>query len=282
MRNRTHYWSCSNFADWLRGNPKPSAETAEGWHAWRKESKAKHPFRYWLVEEGLDAIQSAIHWPTDKIYSLKYYINNRWVTRTHALTADPKDSPRGQWKDLGNRFLPCMFNELVNYVEIELAWWHIAWSDKDERKKYNVPFWATGWWRWRTWRCPQAGMDNLEWQCNLVWTEDQVGKDSPDCGKPTRQAIAAKEIIELYNWWTKVRPNRPDPYDASGWTEICNQKRQLEETDDVPFFATTTDPKQRKIEYAALKKLKKMEAQYEKEDEQMMIRLIKIKDSLWT
>jgi hypothetical protein len=31
-----------------------------------------------------------------------------------------------------------------------------------------------------------------------------------------------------------------------------------------------------------MKKLRKMEADYEKEEEQMMIRLIKIRGSLWT
>ena len=38
----------------------------------------------------------------------------------------------------------------------------------------------------------------------------------------------------------------------------------------------------RKMADVALKKLRKIEEQYEKEDEAMMIRLIKIRNSLWT
>jgi hypothetical protein len=89
--------------------------------------------------------------------------------------------------DVGNRFLPCLFNELVDFVEVELAWWQIAWSGRDEHKKYNAPFWATGWFRWRTWRCRQAGLDNLAWQmtCN---NKDYTPEDDPRYGELTPQA----------------------------------------------------------------------------------------------
>lgn len=278
MPNRKTYWSCTNFADWLRGNPKPEAGTGQEWHQWHKESKKKHPVRYWLAEEALDKVQSLIWWPIDQLYNIKYYINNRWVTHTHALTAHNRDIPRGEWRDVGNRFLPCLFNELANYVEIELAWWHIAWSDKEERKKYDAPFWATGWFRWRTWRCPQAGLDNLEWQCNLVWKEEEFGEDSPNIGKPTYQAIKAKEILELYRWWTQIYPNRPDPYEVSGWTAYCDQRRQS----DDGLFSEPTDKNAKKQRNQSLKLLDKIKQDYEKEDEKMLIRLIKVRNSLWT
>ena len=60
MAQRTHYWSCSSFADWLRGTAKNGAKTAEGWRDWRKDAETKYPFRYWLAEEGLDKIQNFI------------------------------------------------------------------------------------------------------------------------------------------------------------------------------------------------------------------------------
>ena len=176
---RKNYWSCSQFANWLRGTNKPGALTSDGWAAWRRTARSFSPIRYWLAEEGLDRIQNAIMWVPDRLYDIKYYINNRWITKTHQLTAHSRDIPRGEWRDVGNRFLPCLFNELVDFVEVELAWWHIAWSDKDERQKYNPPFWATGWFRWRTWRCRQAGLDNLAWQGDLVWEADHCEPDSP-------------------------------------------------------------------------------------------------------
>ena len=44
----------------------------------------------------------------------------------------------------------------------------------------------------------------------------------------------------------------------------------------------TKNPKLKKSGDLAFKQLQKIEAQYEKEDEAMMIRLIKIRQSLWT
>lgn len=276
---RSNYWSCTKFADWIRGIEKGGAKTGRGWREWEAEGRQLHPVRYWIAEEALDAVQNFIWWPVDKIYNIKYYINNRWVTRTHCLTAHPRDIRPGQWQDVGNRFLPCLFNELVDFVEVELAWWHLAWSP-EERVKYNMPWWAVGWWRIRTWRCPQAGLDNLAWQANLVAKED-MGLQPGDkgYGEPTYQAIKAKEILALYKWWKEVYPNRPDVHDASGWTAYCNMRR---ERGDHMLDLEDRTPEESEMARAALDKSREIEEAYDNEDEDMMIRLIKIRQSLWT
>jgi hypothetical protein len=69
------YWSCSKFADWLRGTPKPTAETSTGWRDWTISAKMRHPFRYWISNEVLDYIQWVIYSPSELLYSIKYYIN---------------------------------------------------------------------------------------------------------------------------------------------------------------------------------------------------------------
>jgi hypothetical protein len=279
----SHYWTCSKFADWIRGTKKLGAGTAEEWDEWTTTAKMKHNFRYWLAEEGLDYLQKVVYYVPDTLHSIKYYINNRWVTRTHSLTAHPRDIKPGQWCDVGNRFLPCLFNELQDFVEVELAWWHIAWANKEEKKKYRAPFWATGWWRVRTWRCPQAGLDNLEWQRNLRWKEDEVGPDHKELGKLTPQAVKAQEVLDLYTWWTQTYRNRPDPYEASGWTAYCEAKRQEHGSGSVmSFMKESKNPALKKAGAKAHKLLHKMEAAYEKEDEDMMIRLIKVRHGLWT
>ena len=275
---RNHYWTCSKFADWLRGTTKGGAKTAEGWDEWEKRAKAAYPIRWWLAEEGLDILQKIVYWPTDKLYAAKYYINNRWVTKTHALTAHPRDIPRGEWRDVGNRFLPCLFNELRDFVEVELAWWHLAWN-REERHKYDAPWWAFGWFRWRTWRCPQAGLDNLKWQSELRWSADEgFPEGSPEIGKPTYQAEKALEILALYKWWTEVYPNRPDPHDVSGWTAYCDLKREQ----GGPFLGEDKTPEMKEMSRKALDKTREIEEAYEAEDEEMLIRLIKIRNSLWT
>lgn len=276
---RSNYWTCSSFADWLRGTDKPNAGTSGEWAQWKRASKEKHPFRYWLAEEGLDIIQNFFCWPNDRLNDIRYYINNRWVSKSHALTAHPRDIKPGAWQDVGNRFLPCMFNELVDFVEIEQAWHFCIWDD-EAKAKYNVPWYRKGWLRWRTWRCAEAGLAYLDWAKDLK-IDDNMGAEPGDenYGKPTYQAIAAKEIIELYTWWTKTRPARPDPYEVSGWREICDKRRQ-----DYPdeFLPEERTEDERTATRRALDLMNEIDAKYEKEDEEMMIRLIKIRQSLWT
>lgn len=280
---RSNYWCNSDFADWLRGTMKPSAETSQGWSAWRKRAKQTHPFRYWLAEEGLDYIQKFVMWPFDKLYAIKYYINNRWVTGSHCLTAHPRDIKPGTWSDLGHRFLPCLFNELVDFVEIEQAWHYIAW-DSDAQKKYQTPWWAKGWFRWRTWRCKEAGLEYLKWAASLKCDESMgVYPKDEHYGTPTHQALAALEITELYTWWTEEYPNRPDPYELSGWTAICNRKRKSDSAEDIfDSITAPATPEDAEESSKALDRCNEIEDKYKQEEEDMMIRLIRIRESLWT
>jgi hypothetical protein len=277
--SRSHYWSCSKFADWVRGTPKLGAGTSEQWDEWDRKAQGYSKVRYWLAEEGLDYVSNIVYFIPDTLHSIKYYINNRWVSRTHSLTAHVKDIKPGNWCDVGNRFLPCLFNELVDFVEVELAWWHIAWDD-EARKQFAAPWYARGWFRWRTWRNPECGLANLEWQRQLRWTEDEVGEDFKGLGELTPQAVKAQEILDLYTWWTKTYRNRPDPYEASGWTAACEAQREA--NGGKLSWGIPKDPVIKKAQTKAHKLLQKIEADYEAEDEAMMIRLIKVRHGLWT
>ncbi len=271
MRN---YWTCSKFADWLRGSDKPTAATGKEWGQWKRASKEKHPVRYWIAEEGLDHLQDVWCYIPERINDVRYYINNRWVTKTHCLTAHPSDIKRGTWRDVGNRFLPCLFNELVDFIEIEQAWHHCLWDD-EARKKYRYPWWR----RWyRQWRCPEAGIDYCKWAMTLTNAEF-LDDDQKHLAEPTYQAKAAKEMLELYTWWKEVYPNRPDPYDASGWSAYCDMRRA--KGYDLLDMEDKT-PEEAEMCRTALDKSREIEEAYNKEDEEMMIRLIKIRESLWT
>ena len=277
---RSNYWSCTKFADWIRGTNKLGAGTSEEWNEWHTTAQMRHNFRYWVAEEALDAVQNFVNYPMDKLNDVRYYINNRWISKSHALTADPRDIRPGNWCDVGNRFLPCLFKELVDFVEIEQAWHHCMWSD-DAKTKFDVPWYRSGWLRWRTWRCPEAGMEYLTWASGLVVDKDMGAEPGEKgYGEPTYQAKAAKEIIELYTWWTETYRNRPDPYEASGWTAVCEESRLA--NGGRLHFGAEKDPALKKKSDKAHKLLRKIEEAYEKEDEEMMIRLIKIRQSLWT
>jgi hypothetical protein len=265
MRN---HWSCTKFADRIRGAEKPDSASGKEWNRWETDAKAKHPIRYWITEEALDAIQGFIWWPVDKLYKIKYYIVNRWFDQSHALVSHQKHIKPGDWCDLGDRMLYCLFDELVDFVEIEKAYSNYRW---DEEKIKTLEWWQGGRWRTRTWRSAEAGLNHLSWEMSLTDEEWITDKSK---AKPTAQADAAREIVELYKWWIEVYPNRPDPMDASGWSAYCDSKRDnlldvLEEDNGMD-----TQP--------MLDKIRELEEQYQKEDTEMLIRLIKIRGHLWT
>lgn len=275
---RSHYWTIGKFADWLRGTPKLKCGTSEEWDAWYAQAAKAHPIRYWIAEEGLDHLQKFVYYIPDRLNDIRYYINNRWVSHSHALTAHPRDIQPGNWSDVGNRFLPCMFNELVDFVEIEQAWHHCMWSD-EAKTEFEAPWWRKGWLRWRTWRSAEAGLEYLRWAETLT-NEEFLDDDKKHLAEPTYQANSAKEIIELYTWWTETYRNRPDPYDASGWTEYCEISRAA--NGGKLSWSGDKSPELKAMSDAAHEKLREIEAAYEAEDEAMMIRLIKIRGSLWT
>jgi hypothetical protein len=243
MRN---HWSCSRFADFLRGESKPKALGLDEWKEWRERVRSEHPVGYYLAERLLPALQKFVFFPADTLDSLRSYCRNRFVTKTHFLKTGLKP---GSYHEIDERIIHGLFNELKEFVEVELA--HLQSYHKE--KRYNF----------RNGRCPQAGIDHLKWAASLRYGESEfVEKDDPDYGKPTPQAESAVKIMELYGWWTETRPNRPDPMEASGLND-CYEKNI-------------------KDKKAAFKKLNKIEREYDREDDKMLVRLVKLRRHLWT
>jgi len=274
---RSNYWSCSEFADWIRGTTYPEFETGPGWKAIKELAKTNHPLRYWIADNALDTAQNIIMFIPDKLYNVKYYINNRWVTKTHALTAHSRDIKPGDWCDVGYRFLPCLFNQLVDFVETELAQNHVRWNES-ESQKYNAPSsWLFS--RTREWRCKQAGLGYLDWARSLTYDPSWgVEEDDENYGKLTPQAIAAQEVLDLYTWWTVEYPNRSEPMEESGLSAYYDRMR--ENHGDILAHDETEE------ERAEAKPLRDLSAEieefHETQDEEMMIRLIKVRNYLWT
>lgn len=260
-----HYWSNTTLANWIRGTKKPFSETSKGWLTWRREAKDAHPVRYWLAETALDSIQDFFRYPSHIFNNGRYYIKNRFFDKIHYL---PTRLEPGRYYDLDQRFLHGCFETLIDFVEVEKAWMKYI-CDDDSKVKYDTPWRVSQWWtRLWSWRCPQAGLDYLDWEITLG---DPTLPEDQRCES---QAQAALETKELYNWWKNVRPSRRDPYDESGWTEAS--KADPINFDDFEFGKTTPEKK------LALEKMRQLELKYEREDEEMLIRLIKIRRSLWT
>lgn len=111
---RYNYWSCSKFADFVRGTPKPWALEWDEWKQWRKTAKEKYPLRFWLAEEGLNKLQDFFFFPYDLWSSWEYYYKVRFRDKLHYLKTGCKP---GEYYDLDERILHALFNELKIFVE---------------------------------------------------------------------------------------------------------------------------------------------------------------------
>jgi hypothetical protein len=187
---RNNYWSCSKFADWIRKTKKPKSASAKEWAAWHLTAETSHPVRYWIADEGLDHLQNFVFWIPDRLHNVECYIDNRFISKTHALVAHKSNLKRGLWRDADFRMLPCLFDTLVDFVEGELALMACY------NKNYKISFWYKL--PFIHWRSREAGIENLKWQMSLIKDEDNgYNKDDPEYGTSTQQAINAKEILDL-------------------------------------------------------------------------------------
>jgi hypothetical protein len=258
---------------WLREKlkiNKPYALPLGGWGIWDKELKKSRPIAYFLTETLPDWLEVPAKWTIDPLSNLSYYLRNRFIARTHMLRTDLE---KGKWHEFETRLLHGAFTELVDFVEIEKAWMNVAWSDEG-RKKHHVPWWRKHWWsRWKEWRCPQAGVDHLKWEIGLL-------EPGP---VHNQQATTAFETLFLYVWWTEVRANRQDEWDESGLREFWNSMDAKYGDHWLAVAGKGKMSMSEKKEYERLSKaMHDLEEARQVEDEEMLIKLVKLRRSLWT
>lgn len=248
------YWSNTKFADWLRGTKQPYYATSTEWNEWRMMAKASHPFRYWFVEEALDSIQMFFRSPLTLAEDIKYYLRNRFVDKPHLLSSTLK---KGEWHEMDNRMLFCLMDSMVNFVEDELAHHYMACNGKKYHNKAN------------------AGLDYLRWAMSLT-NIDYKRPEEPE--EPTQQAIYAKELFFIYDWWKYVRPNRKEPGEDSGWDALCDKREKAGH-----LFLDWKETEEEKAETKKILDLyRKLENEHYQEDTNMLIKLINIRQGLWT
>ena len=251
-------------------NIKPAAATMKEWREWETRTQAEEPFRYWLNETVPDFLRDLGKTIMSPYHNTRQWIRHHFFDKYHIINTGLKPD----YYDSDTRMLHGMFNLLVDFIEVEKAWMHVVF-DKDARGKFKYPFCSIGWSRFRSFRNPEAGLAHLTWEMSL---------DDPSLDEYSRsdlQAASAREQFALYDWWKNIRPLRPDPYDASGWTDYCERTRAKEGKGFIWDIEDRT-PEGEAESKAALEKLRKIEQSYDAEDEEMLIRLIRIRRQLWT
>ena len=248
LKQRYNYWTCSKFADWIRGEKKPFALEWGKWDEWKEEQKQKRPIRFWLSDTFLEWLQDIVYFPSDIYHRVDVYIRNRWIDKTHVIQTGFKP---GKFYEIDDKIMHGLFSELVDFVEKDLA--HKGQYGSKTKFKF------------KNGRCVDAAYAYFKW-CNNLKEKNEDGRRVL-----TDQAKSSRQIQKLYEWWKNKRPNRPDAYDASGYAAA-------HKSDDIFKFSTKQSLQQKR----ALNKLASIEKSYDDEDTNMLIELIKIRHHLWS
>jgi hypothetical protein len=184
--------------------------------AWKKEQeeyKMQHPFKYWFKNDLMSFFYTVIYFIPNIIRDLIYYLKCRYIIQTHKLTSTLKP---GTWYDLDTRMLHCLFKELENFVEIELAWKYLIFYPEEVKTK--VPWHAKGVFNLHIWRSPELGLLALEQEIDDI--SDYI---------PIQQKETSAKTRELYFWWKDVQKKLDsrtylDDVEDSNFYEECTEK----------------------------------------------------------
>ncbi len=173
------------------------------------------------------------------------WIKYRTTRRYHVVNTGMEPG----YADVTERMLHVNFNMLKDFVEIEVA--HM--------------------WDWGAQhKMEQPGVSHLIWEMGLEGTQDNG------------QAEGAREIYELYDWWTNQRPYRVED-NTDDWDAYRKCSEEIYGDSDALFMREDKDTSElRFLRKTWLDESNRIERNNLMEDEKMLVRLVKIRSALWT
>ena len=275
------HYDDTKIINWLRIKvfkvEKPYSLPWGQWKIWRADFRATRPVAYFFTESMPAAIEWVHAHTIEYVSNFRYYVHNR-ASNSHRLDSTLE---KGKYHEFSNRMLYSLFDSYVDFIEIEEAYNHLAWATEKDRKKYNVPFWDRYWFfRWgKGWRCEAAAIDHLKWEMTL----DTPNPKDPNWQSSPLQAKSAREKMELYVWWKKIRPMRGDAWEVSGlktfWDEM--EKKYGDGFLGIGGRKSMSPAESRKYDKLSNDQ-SALEQAWDDEDDAMIHRLVDIRKSLWT
>jgi len=223
------------------------ARSAGGWDNFRKFHKEHSPIRYFLNHD----FESTFIWPWSMpLRRAKEWVQYRTTRRFHVVSTGMEPG----YADLTEKLLHVNFNMLKDFIEKEKGrmWQYHEGSSKDDK---------------------QPGVRYLVWEMGLELDDGWYGSKE--------QAKNAREQYELYDWWTNIRPTRVDPMDTPEHEAYWKLRDEIYGKECF-FCADKDTPELKELQKASYALSDCLEKKYTEEDEEMLIRLIKIRGSLWT
>lgn len=242
-------------------NP-PGALSSKGWRLFDKEFKERAPIRHWIKKDFRKTFILPIKW---KYESINHWIRYRTYDRYHIVDTGLKPG----YHEIDTLMLHSNFNMLKDFIEVEQAKRSYYWSDEYEKDaswcEKHMPFYR----RFYPFRRPDLGIKHLEWASTLDDPALPLYEQSPT------QARAARESLALYNWWVNDRPARKEieyvEYNDQGLGYLASLDDDFDK--EAPDFKAHCVSAKSQFEQAD---------SWEEEDTEMLVRLMKIRKSLWT
>ena len=233
------------------------------WTEWSKIRKQvrDHKFLHFFFE----SIPSWLGRMETRYRDIKYWVLHRTTDKYHIIRTELKPG----YYDVDTRLMYGMFALLKMYVEEECS--HMYYFCHKDAPKPNK------------WNKRSLGIRHLVYDIFSDYKENERPKEGSDeYIIITNQMARCKEILDLYSWWVFDRPRRPDPMETSGLSEWYDKV----EKKHGDIFLTIDRENQTEEENAEWRvmhnKDMEIEEAYQKEDTEMMKKLIDLRGSLWT
>lgn len=225
-----------------------------------------------------------LRYPKDLLPNIERWVAYRTYERYNVVKTN---LPPGYY-DPSTILLEVSFTVLKDYIETEAAY-HAEWNHPEVK----VP-----WWRRLENKIPHTFLNRIIFpnyrspELGVLYIEDQIKWTSEDTYMPQNikeeKVRDLQEILFLYKWWVN-RDNRPEPGDSSGFYDYCDVLREQYGKShsfkpasggfEMVFNGNVDEEKK----YTSLAhKMHEEEQRLQKEDEEMLIRLAKIRLYLWT
>lgn len=168
------YRDCWKHSDWAY---KFKKETKQLTYTFEEFLVKLDEPNHWL-DNFLDGMQDAIYMPLDFIHSVNIYIINRFQARTHLLKSNLE---KGVWHEYSERITKVISDSFIDWMETEYA----------GSSKPN----------------PEKLIEKHLWEISLKYDEHMgVEYYNIKYMTPTHQAIKAKTLFEIYQYWKYQRP----------------------------------------------------------------------------
>lgn len=168
----------------------PSAATMEEWDEWHEEARRARPLAYFIANDLPKAWSRFYRSFIDRPF---WWVKYRTTHRFNVIK--PRKLKPG-YHENDTRLIHGMFQILVDYVEKECSCLY------QMSNSHSLDFSPR---RHKTERNAEDGLKYLDWAAGLDDPSLPPQEQNPS------QAHCAREVKDLYIWWTKTRPEREDP-----------------------------------------------------------------------